>query len=347
MRRFLKYRDKSFLIWLASGCVLIFVMILIGGLTRLTHSGLSMVDWTLFGSTPPFNQSDWEHLFEQYKQYPEYKQVNFNFSLEDFKKIFWWEYIHRMIGRLMGLIFIAGWIYFSMKKIILPPLHKRLLILGLLGFSQGLLGWYMVQSGLLDRPDVSHYRLAMHLGTAFITFAYNLWLLLSIGFEEKLEINHQRNPGIGKWLVVFNVLLFLQIIYGAFVAGLDAGFVFNDWPLMDNSRGQWMADAVTAMQPFWKNWVENIAGVQFIHRHIPYLLFVIWTIVWLKSRKQLLSKSQTNSIRWIGLALLLQFILGVTTLLMHTPLLLASLHQLGGFILWAMGIFALHRFFTK
>lgn len=337
---------KSVILWLASGCFLIFLMVLIGGLTRLTHSGLSMVDWTLFGSTPPLSQNDWENLFERYKQYPEYQQVNFNFSLEDFKKIFWWEYIHRLLGRFIGLVFLAGFIYFNSRKYITPAFNKKLLILGLLGFLQGLMGWLMVKSGLKDIPDVSHYRLAAHLLLAFFTFAYNWGLLLDLYYEPIIEVNQTPHTTLKRAGIFFFILLTLQILYGAFVAGLDAGFVFNHWPLMDNARHQWIADAVFALEPLWRNFTEGIAGVQFIHRYLPYLLFLTYFFIIITATRQSvrLSKSQRRAITWLGILLTVQFMLGVLTLIYQTPIALASLHQVGGFGLWMSTIYYWHRF---
>lgn len=234
--------DRSVIIWLLTGCLLIFVMVVVGGVTRLTHSGLSMVDWNLFmGAIPPLNEQEWIATFNQYKQFPEYQKVNFTFSLDEFKSIFFWEYLHRLIGRLIGLVFIVPFVYFLIRKKISGSLLREcLLILGM-GAFQGFLGWWMVKSGLVDNPDVSHYRLAIHLIAAFLTFAYTFWVALKLIYTND---SHDSSTPMRRGLIVLLILLIVQIVYGAFVAGLDAGKVFNTWPKMGK---QWVAEAVTAM----------------------------------------------------------------------------------------------------
>lgn len=312
-------------------------MVAIGGMTRLTHSGLSMVEWTLFGNSPPSTEAAWQEMFNKYKQYPEYQLVNFNFGLEEFKRIFWWEYLHRMFGRLIGLVFILPFIWFWIKGKLSTALKPKLVLLLLLGGFQGLLGWYMVKSGLIKNPDVSHYRLAMHLTTAFLTFAYTLWLALGLIYP-KATVSQK---GMRRPMQFLFVILLLQVVWGAYVAGLNAGKVYNTWPLMGDSL---IAEAVTATSPWWANFVEGIAGVQFVHRYLAYVVFGMVFYLFFKARRKPLSSSQRFGINFLIVAVSIQFFLGVFTLLYAVPLSLGLLHQLGAFILLGATVFALHRF---
>jgi len=331
-------QHKAIIIWLLTGCALIFIMVAIGGLTRLTHSGLSMVEWNLFGSNPPSSQADWEILFDKYKQYPEYQLVNFNFSLEEFKTIFYWEYGHRMFGRLIGLVFIIPFFWFLIRKKINKSLLPKLVILLCMGAFQGLLGWYMVKSGLKANPDVSHYRLAMHLTTAFLTFGYTFWVALGLIYpKSERASNHVLKRG---FQFLFPVVV-LQIIWGAYIAGLNAGKVYNAWPKMGE---KWIADGVTAMQPWYLNFVEGLAGVQFIHRYLAYLVVGLILFLFWKAKKMQLSSSQKWGVNSLVIAVSVQFVLGVVTLLYAVPVSLGLLHQLGAFVLLGSVIYSLHRF---
>jgi len=332
-------KNRPIAIWLLIGCLLIFLMVAIGGMTRLTHSGLSMVEWNLFmGSIPPTSEADWQELFDKYKQYPEYQLVNFNIELDEFKSIFYWEYGHRMFGRLIGLVFIAPFLWFWMKGMISKKLMPRLLLILAMGAFQGFLGWYMVKSGLVKKPDVSHYRLAMHLVTAFLTFAYTFWVALDLLDVKRIQRAHLSINRVLKFLLV---LVVIQIIWGAYVAGLNAGKVYNSWPMMGDS---WMAEGVTSMSPLWMNFVEGIAGVQFAHRYLAYLVVGIILYIFFKGRKLDLLDKQQKAINIMLLAVCFQFILGVFTLLYAVPISLGLLHQLGAFILLGSVIYSMHRF---
>jgi cytochrome c oxidase assembly protein subunit 15 len=315
-------------------------MVVIGGITRLTHSGLSISNYKLIsGTIPPLNDVEWQTAFNLYKQYPEYQKLNTHFSLQDFKDIFVWEWLHRFIGRLIGLVFFFPFLYFLIKKQLSKSTIKKSIILLLLGAFQGFMGWYMVKSGLIDRPDVSHYRLAAHLITAFITFAYTFWVVLDIIFPNKKPINTPfRN------LIRFGLaILFLQIIYGAFVAGLDAGFIHNHWPLMN--EGKFMHETVYLEQnPVYKNFIEGKSGVQFIHRILSYLVVFFVLIIWYKAKKISLTNYQLKGTNALLLMVGLQFILGVFTILLQVPVWLGVAHQVGAFILLSSMIFTLHRF---
>ena len=332
--------NKKVIYWLLTGCVLIFIMVVVGGITRLTHSGLSISNYKLIsGTIPPMNQEEWQTAFDLYKQYPEYQKLNSNFTLEDFKDIYFWEWLHRVIGRFIGVVFIIPFLYFLIKKKLSKPTIRKCLVLLFLGGFQGFLGWYMVKSGLVDRPDVSHYRLGMHLTTAFITFAYTLWVILDLWYPIKKEIQ----KGLRNLLRFALLLLLLQIIWGAFVAGLDAGFIHNHWPLMND--GKLIHESVTIEQePFLKNFVEGKSGVQFVHRYLAYVVVGIILFIWWKAKKTELTTLQKKGLTFLVSLVFLQFILGVFTLIMRVPVVLGVLHQIVAFFLLAAMTFTLHRF---
>ncbi|MEO9513868.1 MAG: COX15/CtaA family protein [Flavobacteriaceae bacterium] len=332
--------NKYVIYWLLTGCALIFIMVLVGGITRLTHSGLSISDYKLIsGTLPPMNEQEWHDAFELYKQYPEYQKLNTHFGLEDFKSIFFWEWLHRVIGRFIGIIFIVPFLFFLIAKKLDRATIKKCILLLLLGGFQGFLGWYMVKSGLVDRPDVSHYRLAAHLTTAFLTFSYSLWVALDLMYPSKKEVQ----GNIRNLLRVLILILIVQIIWGAFVAGLDAGFIHNHWPLM--SEGKLIHETVyIEQQPFLNNFYEGKSGVQFIHRYLAYIVFGSIIFLWFKTRKIPRTQLQDNGINSLLLLVSLQFLLGVFTLIYAVPLWLGIAHQIGAFFLLAAMTFTLHRF---
>ena len=328
----------SIIIWLISGCILIFIMVIIGGLTRLTGSGLSMVDWNLFmGAIPPITHQEWQEAFNIYKKYPEYQIKNYDFTLSQFKNIFFWEYLHRMIGRLLGLVFIIPFIYFIITKQLDKKLLLKTSILLILGATQGFIGWWMVKSGLVNNPDVSHFRLAVHLTTAFITFAYTFWVILTLLFPQK-KFNNKELFNISVPLLI---LVIIQIIYGAFVAGLDAGKIYNTWPKMHD---KWIAESVYAISPIWKNFTEGLAGVQFIHRCLAFILLFLVFWLYMKSRKFNLIKIEHYAINSILIIISFQVILGVLVLIKGVPILLGSLHQISAFLLLASSVFCVFVF---
>ncbi|SNZ00280.1 COX15/CtaA family protein [Flagellimonas pacifica] len=332
--------NKYVIYWLLTGCVLIFIMVLVGGITRLTHSGLSISDYKLItGTLPPMGQQEWKEAFELYKQYPEYQKLNYHFTLEDFKSIYFWEWLHRVIGRLIGIVFIVPFLFFLIRKKLDGPTIKKCLVLLFLGGFQGFLGWYMVKSGLVDRPDVSHYRLAAHLTTAFITFAYSLWVALDLIYPSKKEINKNIRNLIGIALVV----LIIQIVWGAFVAGLDAGFIHNHWPMM--SEGKLIHETVYIEQrPVVNNFIEGKSGVQFIHRYLAYIVVALVGLIWHRTKTIKLTQMQEKGVKSLLILVLVQFLLGVFTIIYAVPLILGVAHQIGAFFLLAAMTFTLHRF---
>ncbi|WP_421812552.1 COX15/CtaA family protein [Flagellimonas sp.] len=333
-------KNKYVVYWLLTGCLLIFVMVLVGGITRLTHSGLSISDYKLIqGTIPPMNEQEWQEAFELYKQYPEYQKLNYHFGIEEFKDIYFWEWLHRVIGRFIGVVFILPFLYFLATKKLDRPTIKKCLILLFMGGFQGFLGWYMVKSGLVDRPDVSHYRLAAHLTTAFLTFAYSLWVALDLIYPDRKAINIK----IRNLIRVGLVLLLIQIIWGAFVAGLDAGFIHNHWPLM--SDGKLMHETVyIEQQPVIKNFYEGKSGVQFVHRYLAYVVVGFIALIWYRTRKIQTSSLQEKGLKALLALVFVQFLLGVLTLIYAVPLWLGVAHQIGAFFLLAAMTFTLHRF---
>jgi len=334
--------NKSVIIWLLSGCFLVFVMVVVGGITRLTNSGLSMTDWHLVTDTfPPLSDAAWQQAFEEYKKFPEYQKINIHndFQLADYKFIYFWEWFHRLIGRLLGFVFIIPFVYFLLKKKLdAATLKKCYLLLGM-GAFQGFLGWFMVKSGLVNDPDVSHYRLSLHLTFAFITFAYTLWVALDLLYPEKRDVLLP----LKKLARVTLVFLLLQIIYGGFVAGLNAGLVHNHWPLM--SDGQFFHESIILEKEGWlARFAEGKSGVQFVHRTMAYLVVGLILFLYYKSRKFNLSKPQQNGLNALVLIVFLQFGLGIFTLLYSVPLWLGLTHQVVAFFLLTAMTFTLHRF---
>ena len=333
--------NKSVIIWLLSGCILVFIMVVVGGITRLTNSGLSMTDWHLVTDTfPPLTEAKWQETFEQYKQFPEYQKINIHndFSLSDYKFIYFWEWFHRFIGRVIGLVFIMPFLYFLIKKKIdKATLRKCYILLGM-GALQGFFGWFMVKSGLVDNPDVSHFRLSLHLTFAFLTFAYTLWVALDLIYPER----KQALLPLQKWARIAMVFLLIQIIYGGFVAGLNAGLIHNHWPLM--SDGQWLHDSVLLEKDSWLlRLTEGKSGVQFVHRTLAYVVLTLMVLLYFKAQKFTLSTQQKRGLNGLVLVVLLQFTLGVLTLLYGVPLWLGLIHQVVAFFLLATMTFTLHR----
>ncbi|WP_452596909.1 COX15/CtaA family protein [Pontimicrobium sp. MEBiC01747] len=336
----MKKDNKRVIYWLLTGCLLIFIMVVVGGITRLTHSGLSISNYKLIsGTIPPMNEVEWNAAFDLYKQYPEYQKLNNNFTLQDFKDIYFWEWLHRVIGRFIGLVFFLPFLYFLIKKQLTKATIKKSIILLCLGAFQGFLGWYMVKSGLVDRPDVSHFRLAAHLTTAFITFAYTFWVALDLIFPNKKEVNKKLRTIIRVGLIV----LLLQIIYGAFVAGLDAGFIHNHWPMM--SEGKFIHETVYIEQtPVYKNFIEGRSGVQFTHRMLAYIVVLLIGFIWYKTKKETLTRFQAKGVNSLLILVGIQFLLGVLTLILAVPVWLGVAHQVGAFFLLSAMTFTLHRF---
>lgn len=344
---------KSVINWLLVGCFIIYVMVVVGGLTRLTHSGLSITDWSFMGTIPPLNENMWQERFEKYQQSPEFIKVNSEMTLQEFKPIFLWEYIHRMIGRILMYVFSIGFIYFLIKKKIKKHMWPQMVLLFFMGAMQAVIGWWMVYSGLQKQPAVSHYRLATHLLSAFTLFAFTFWFALQLINETKKTETEATDVKKIKWFtILFFIVLVVQIIYGAFTAGyvegdaskIRPGHIFNTWPKMGD---EWMPEQVTMKGSFFANFFENASGIQFVHRILAVLLVLLTCWLWYKSSKLKLSKGQQTGINFIIYGITIQFLLGVFTLLYQVPVVMGALHQSGAFFLFGASIFLIFHTFNK
>ncbi|PBQ34362.1 heme A synthase [Sphingobacteriaceae bacterium] len=343
--------NKQIIYWLLTGCFLIYVMVVVGCLTRLTHSGLSITDWSFMGSIPPLNDDMWMQRFAKYQQSPEFQKVNFEMTLEEFKPIFLWEYIHRMIGRVMMYVFAIGFIYFLVKKKINRTMVPSFILLFFMGAMQAVIGWWMVYSGLQNQPAVSHYRLATHLMSAFTLFAFTFWFALRLLYpkEKVVETEGKKLKGLS---ILFFCVLIIQIIYGAFTAGyaegdnskIRPGHIFNTWPKMGD---QWVAEQVYMKDTFFENILENPSGIQFMHRTIALIIVALVCLLWYKSDKLQLTKQQTLAINMLIFGVTIQFILGVLTLLYNVPVIMGALHQTGAFFLFLSCIYLIFHLFNK
>jgi len=328
--------DRQIAGWLTFCAAVIFGMILLGGVTRLTGSGLSMVEWKpLMGVVPPMSEQAWLETFDKYKQYPEYQKINKGMSLDGFKRIFMYEYLHRVLGRLIGVIFFFPMLFFALKGRVRAGLMPKLWVLFVLGGCQGLLGWYMVKSGLVDRPDVSQYRLTAHLGLAVVIYAYMLWLVFDLVFPKR-GLAGGRHAGFSLSLVG---LVFLMILSGGLVAGTNAGYAYSTWPLMGDS---FIPQGLYATSPAWLAIFEDITTIQFNHRMFAYLLVGLIGYFAYRVLSAGAEARAKVAILLVLAALALQVILGISTLLLHVPIGIAAAHQGGAVILLTAVLYAAH-----
>ncbi len=310
-------------IWLITMFWIVSIMIVVGGLTRLTDSGLSITKWQLFsGFFPPLNQNDWVLYFNLYKEIPEFKLQNFNMSMQEFKIIFWWEWAHRFLGRLIGIGFLIPLIYFSVK-IKISNLINLYFIFILICF-QGFIGWYMVSSGLVDRVDVSHFRLSVHLIIAFLILSLIFWNYLKIKVSK--NILNKINPLLPFF---FLILIFLQIIFGAFVSGMDAGKIYNSWPLMGNT---YFPNDNSLNNLFKLSALSEPSLVQFIHRNLAYIIGIFYLYIFYKIYKNKFYDLY-KSVNILGFFIVLQIILGIFTILYGAQIYISSMHQLSSIFL--------------
>jgi cytochrome c oxidase assembly protein subunit 15 len=333
--------SRPIAIWLLICCATVFAMIILGGVTRLTGSGLSMVQWEpLMGILPPLNQADWQETFRLYQQFPEFIIKNFSMSLQEFKSIFWFEYAHRLLGRTIGILFFLPFLFFLITRRISQPLRPKLIAMFVLGGLQGLMGWYMVKSGLVNDPHVSQYRLTAHLCLAIIIYAYMFWVALDLLLPKTNLTTTAKDPNLSRLTSLITSIIFATIISGGFVAGTKAGFAFNTFPLMN---GQLIPDGLFTLTPVWRNFFENIVTVQFDHRILATLLFLIILAFWFKTRKLELEPMSNLSVHLLLAALVLQITLGISTLLLVVPVSLAAAHQAGAVILLTASLFVSHQ----
>ena len=327
-----KVLKKYISLWLISMFWIIAIMIIVGGLTRLTDSGLSITQWQLYsGFFPPFNEIQWNQYFDLYKKIPEYKLQNYSMTLEEFKVIFWWEFIHRLLGRLIGILYFVPLLYFTFK-LGLKNILSLYLIFILICF-QGFIGWYMVSSGLVDRVDVSHYRLSLHLVLAFIILSLVFWNYLSL---QNIYLSFKK---INKKIpIIFMLIIFLQICIGAFVSGIDAGKIYNSWPLMGSG---FFPDDNSIQNLFYLSAFNDPSLVQFMHRNLAYLIFLFYIFIFIKVYQNRLSELFT-AINVAGFLLTLQIILGILTLLFGAQIVVSSMHQISSILLVSSSIYFLY-----
>lgn len=322
--------------WLVALFFLVALMIAIGGLTRLSDAGLSITEWKpLSGALPPMDAAEWDSEFARYQAIPQYALVNKGMTLEAFKTLYWWEWGHRQLGRLIGLVWFAGFAGFLLARRIPSGWSGRLLWIGALGGAQGAIGWWMVSSGLHGTlVSVASYRLAVHLGLAFVIFGFISWYVLALGRSEAglIKARRQAEGGLGRWTTGLMALAFVQVLLGALVAGIDAGRGYTDWPWM---AGQFFPPEAFVIEPAWRNFLENPGLVQFIHRMSGYLLVLAGLALWLAARRSA-NRATRSAFNAVAGMLLLQMALGIFTVLYGAPLHLALTHQIGAILLWVL-----------
>ena len=329
-------RDRAVATWLLAVCALVFAMVVLGGVTRLTGSGLSMVDWRpVVGWLPPLSAAEWQASFEMYQESPEFQKVNSAMDVDDYKGIFWLEYLHRLLGRLIGVAFLVPFVAFAVRGYIPGREIPKYLLMFVLGGMQGVLGWYMVKSGLVDNPHVSQYRLTAHLVAAFTIYAYMFWVALSL-------LNPVHNPtrhALYRRTFWLTLLVSVTIVSGGFVAGLKAGKIYNTFPMMGE---HWIPPGLGALDPFWRNLTENMTTVQFDHRILAITTFVAVIVYWLGARKADLPAAASKANNALLHTATLQVALGITTLLLAVPIWLGAAHQAVAMLLFTVVLYLLH-----
>jgi heme a synthase len=327
--------------WLFACCALVFAMVVVGGVTRLTHSGLSMVEWQpIIGALPPLTDAQWQDAFAKYQATPEFRLVNHAMDVEAFKGIFWWEYFHRLLGRAIGVVFLAPLAWFVVRRRVPKRLAVKLGAIFVLGALQGAMGWYMVQSGLVDDPRVSHFRLTAHLGLALAIFAAMFWLGLSLVRPIGRPFGDDRLAALRRAAAALAALVFLMALTGGLVAGIRAGFAYNTFPSMN---GRIVPPEIMMLEPWYRNFFYNMATVQFDHRLLGWVLAALVPAFWWRVRH---NADTADAVRFGANALLatlvVQIALGIATLLLRVPVPLAALHQAGAVLLLAAALNAAH-----
>ncbi len=332
--------NRPLAVWLFACCALIFAMVVLGGVTRLTGSGLSIVEWEpIVGTVPPLSDDDWSVAFDNYRQFPEYQKKNAGMTLEAFKTIYWFEYSHRLLGRLIGAAFLVPFLIFLALGRIERRYVGRFVTMFILGGLQGALGWYMVMSGLASDPHVSQYRLTAHLAAALAIYAYIFWTALGLWNDTTHAQPTVEQTAPRRFVLVVAGFVVVTILSGGFVAGLKAGFAFNTFPKMGDT---WIAPGILAQQPWWRNLFENAATVQFDHRILALTTLVLAIALWVRSRLYPLNASARYARHLLLLAVLVQVTLGISTLLLHVPTPLAAAHQAGAVLVLTAVLFFIH-----
>lgn len=327
--------NRAIAVWLLIVCALVYVMVVLGGVTRLTGSGLSIVDWKpVTGILPPIGEQAWLEEFAKYQQSPEFQKVNSQMDVHGFKSIFWLEYLHRLLGRTIGLVFLMPFLYFVSRGYIAAKETPKYAVMFVLGGLQGLLGWYMVKSGLVHDPHVSQYRLTAHLLAAFAVYSYMFWVAMNLLFPGEIK----KHKWYGKSLAL-TALIITTVISGGFVAGLKAGKIYNTFPMMGEN---WIPPGLTSMQPLWRNLFDNTTTVQFDHRILAITTFVLIILFWLRIRKTEMSRRAAVAVNALLHTATLQIVLGISTLLLAVPIFLGAAHQAIAMLLFTIALFLTH-----
>ena len=327
---------RPVVIWLIVCAALVFAMVILGGLTRLTHAGLSIVDWRpLTGWLPPLDEVSWGTLFENYKKYPEYQKLNVGMTLQEFKSIFWLEYLHRLLGRTIGVAFLLPYLFFAYRRRFSRRLSAWLGGIFVLGAIQGIVGWWMVRSGLVNQPDVSHYRLAVHFGLAVMIYGLLVWLTLSLWWNGTADSGSERRPHWGALACLLGI--FVVMLSGALVAGLDAGFAYNTFPTMN---GMWIPDGVLAHSPWYANFFDNTITVHFDHRWLALATAAGVLFLWRHEHRKAPHRAVRLALHALGVGVLLQIALGIATVVLVVPVPLAAAHQAGAMVLFTTALIA-------
>ena len=327
---------KKIALWLLICCGLVFVMVVLGGVTRLTGSGLSMVDWRpVAGILPPMSDEAWQRTFEMYQQTPEFQKINSDMDVDGFKGIFWLEYLHRLLGRTIGVVFLLPFLYFAWRGAIRRDEWLKYGTMFVLGGLQGLLGWYMVKSGLVDNPQVSQYRLTAHLVAAFLIYAYMFWVALSLMYP---AAGDRPQAWFGK-TVALTALIVVTVISGGFVAGLKAGKIYNSFPMMGE---HWVPPDFMALSPWWRNLFDNMAAVQFNHRVLAITTFFLVVVYWWRMPRDTLPGRVRKGVNALLHTSALQVALGIATLLLVVPIPLAAAHQGVAMLLFTVALYLCH-----
>ena len=335
MPGFTHSENKTVAIWLLICCALVYVMVVLGGVTRLTGSGLSMVDWKpVTGILPPIGDAEWLEEFARYQDSPEFRKINSRMDVHDFKGIFWLEYLHRLLGRTIGIVFLIPFLVFAWRGYIKKSDTPKYALMFVLGGLQGLLGWYMVKSGLVDNPHVSQYRLTAHLVAAILVYSYMFWVALSLLYPERGE----KHEWYGRALAL-TTMIFVTVISGGFVAGLKAGKIYNTFPMMGE---YWVPPGMNSLQPFWRNLFDNTTTVQFDHRILAITTFVLIVVFWLRVRKTALPARAAKAVSAMLHTAVLQVALGITTLVLAVPVFLGAAHQAVAMLLITVALFLCH-----
>jgi cytochrome c oxidase assembly protein subunit 15 len=331
---------RAIVAWLLTCCALVFAMVVVGGITRLTHSGLSITEWQpIVGAVPPLSAADWGEAFAKYRETPEFREVNRGMTLPEFKRIFWWEYFHRLLGRTIGIAFLVPYLWFLLRNRVPRSYAWPLAGIFVLGGLQGAVGWLMVKSGLVDDPRVSQFRLATHLGLAFAIFAAMFWTALSLSFERAADASLPTVRRARSLAIAVAVAVFVMVLLGALVAGIRAGFAYNTFPLMN---GHVVPPEILMLAPWWKNFFWNMATVQFDHRVVGWLLAFAVPLLWWRLRPAQIPHRARRGGDALLAMVAVQLGLGIATLVNVVPLPLAALHQAGALIVFGLALFVVH-----